>query len=192
VVVPSYRLAPANPHPAQIEDVAAAFAWTVKNIERYGGDPKRIFLGGHSAGGHLVALLALDGRYLAEHALQPVKTIRGVVAMSGVYEITNLEFAFGQDPEGWKKASPMTYAAKSAPPFVVTYCQWDYATLPAQARRFDAALRRAGARSELVYVPGQNHISEIINSVQDGDLTAQSVLRLIGLGPSPTLPGGSK
>lgn len=194
VVVPSYRLAPANPHPAQIEDTAAAFAWTVRNIEKYGGDPRRIYVGGHSAGGHLVALLALDQRWLAAYELDPASSIRGVIAMSGVYVIESDHRAFGADSAGWRAASPATWVTKSAPPFIVTYCQWDYATLPAQARRFHQQLTAAGVKSELVYVPGENHISEIINATRQDDRTAQSVLRLIGLG-TPSLNsanGGSK
>jgi acetyl esterase/lipase len=194
VVIPSYRLAPAHVHPAQAEDVAAAIAWTVKNVRAYGGDPSRIYLGGHSAGGHLVALVALDPRYLAAHELKPA-LFKGVIAMSGVYDVRNLENVFGKDPAAWPAASPLTYVRATAPPFMVTYCQWDYATLPAQARRFHAALREAGARSELVYVPAQNHISEVINAVKEDDLTAQSVLRLIGLPggtPAPQQSGGSK
>lgn len=194
VVIPSYRLAPAHLHPAQAEDAAAALAWTVKNIAQYGGDPQRIYLGGHSAGGHLVALIALDPRYLAKHELEP-SLLKGVIAMSGVYDVRNLENVFGKDPTQWPGASPQTYVHAKAPPFTVTYCQWDYATLPAQARQFHAALRRAGARSELVYVPAQNHISELINIVADADLTAQSVFKLIGLPAAPTPPpqsGGSK
>ncbi|MGC3956532.1 MAG: alpha/beta hydrolase [Verrucomicrobiota bacterium] len=183
------------PHPAQMEDVAAALAWTVAHIAEYGGDPQRIDVGGHSAGGHLAALLALDGRYLVTHKLAP-SLIRGVIPMSGVYQITNLEHVFGSDPAAWKAASPQSYVRAGSPPFVISYCQWDYATLPAQAREFHAALVKAGVRSELVYVPGMNHISEIINTVQPGDLTAESVLRLIGLGgqktESPQHTGGSK
>ena len=195
VVVPSYRLAPAALHPAQAEDVAAALAWTVKHAAEYGGDPGRIYLGGHSAGGHLAALVALDPKYLAAHQLKP-SLLKGVIAMSGVYDVQNLENVFGKDPAGWPAASPQTYIRRDAPPFIVTYCQWDYATLPAQARQFHAALREAGAQSELVYVPAQNHISEVINMVADGDLTAQSVFKLIGTGPvadpKPQQSGGSK
>ncbi len=175
VVMPSYRLAPKNPHPAQIEDVAAAFAWTVKNIERYGGNPARVFIGGHSAGGHLVALLALDGRYLAKHGLTP-RAIKGVAALSGVYAIQGLENVFGTSQE---QASPMTYIKAGAPPFVVTYCQWDYATLPRQAKVFHAKLREAGIKSELVYVPREGHITEIVRAVKPGDPTAQAILKLI-------------
>src|SRR5213076_3437243 len=85
-VVPSYRLAPKNPHPAQIEDVAAAFAWTVRHVAEYGGDTNRIYLGGHSAGGHLSALLTLNARYLEEYGILPSQ-IKGVLALSGVYDL---------------------------------------------------------------------------------------------------------
>ncbi|MFB3830141.1 MAG: alpha/beta hydrolase fold domain-containing protein [Bryobacteraceae bacterium] len=173
VVAPSYRLAPKNPHPAQIEDVAAAFAWTVRHIERHGGDPGRIFIGGHSAGGHLVALLALDPRYLARHELTPA-AIRGVAALSGVYDVRSLSLF----PDG-AQASPLTYVRAGAPPFLVTYCQWDYYMLPAQARRLDAALRQAGVASQLVYVPRESHISEITNIWKPEDATARAVLAFL-------------
>src|SRR5574340_165524 len=164
VVVPSYRLAPKDPHPAQIEDVAAAFAWTVGHIERHGGNPARIFIGGHSAGGHLAALLALDPHYLARFDLTPA-AIRGVAALSGVYDVSSLRNLF---PDA-AQASPLTYVRAGAPPFVVTYCQWDYYMLPAQAHRLDAALRQAGVASELVYVPRESHISEIVNIAKPDD-----------------------
>ncbi len=66
VVIPSYRLMPQNPYPAQMEDAAAAFAWVYRNIAQYGGDASRIYVAGHSSGGHLASLLALDPKYLAE------------------------------------------------------------------------------------------------------------------------------
>src|SRR5262249_38651356 len=60
----SHRLSPQHRFPAQIDDVAAAFAWVKKNIASKRGDPKRVFLMGHSSGAHLVLLLATDAKYL--------------------------------------------------------------------------------------------------------------------------------
>lgn len=174
VVIPSYRLAPQNPHPAQIEDVAAAFAWTVKNIAEHGGDPSRIFIAGHSAGGHLVSLLALDPKYLEKYGIKE-GAIRGVMTSSGVYDVRPLAL-FGADEQARRSASPIEYVHRNAPPFLVTYCQWDYAGLPAQAREFDRALRRNFIESTLVYVPGENHISEIVNVMRDDDPTARAML----------------
>ncbi len=178
VVIPSYRLSPANLHPAHIEDVAAAFAWTARNIASHGGDAERIYIGGHSAGGHLVALLALDGRYLKRHELSPNR-VRGVIPMSGVYNVELLANIFGAEAEVRRQASPIHLVKSPAPPFLVTYCQWDYPTLPAQARAFHEALRQAGASSELLYVAGESHISEIVSIVKENDATAKAVLRFV-------------
>ena len=56
----NYRLAPAARFPEIVDDCVAAAAWVRDNIGRYSGDPERLFVGGHSAGGHLAALVALD------------------------------------------------------------------------------------------------------------------------------------
>ena len=180
-VAPSYRLAPKHPYPAQLQDTAAALAWTVRHIAEYGGDTNRIFVGGHSAGGHLAALLALDERALAAHQLSP-KVIRGVLAFSGVYNLTageGLESVFGKAVAGRRAAAPLTYVRAGAPPFLVTYCEWDYFSLPAQAKEFHGALRQAGNRSELVYVPQESHISEMVSVTREQDPTVAAALRFI-------------
>ncbi len=86
VVMPNYRLSPTIKHPEHIRDIARAFAWTHGNIAKHGGDPNRLFLVGHSAGGHLVALLATDEQYLKAEG-RNINDIRGVVGLSGVYSI---------------------------------------------------------------------------------------------------------
>ncbi|MBM3836969.1 MAG: alpha/beta fold hydrolase [Verrucomicrobia bacterium] len=180
-VVPSYRLAPQHPHPAQIEDVAAAFAWVARHIAEYGGDTNRIYVGGHSAGGHLASLLSLDAKYLQTHGLAP-RLIRGTLALSGVYNLATGESqasVFGKDPEVRRDASPLFHVKEGAAPFLITYCQWDYATLPAQAREFHAALKRANVSSELVFIPRQSHISEMVNVPNEDDPTAAAVRRFI-------------
>src|SRR6185295_3087836 len=118
---------PQNPHPAQIEDVAAAFAWVVRNIAEHGGDPSRIYLNGHSAGAHLVSLLALDEKYLRQFDL-PRTAIRSVIAMSGVYDVDKLDtfLTAGDDKTDKHDASPAAHAHSGAPPFLISYCQWDY------------------------------------------------------------------
>ncbi|MBM3832919.1 MAG: alpha/beta fold hydrolase [Verrucomicrobia bacterium] len=180
-VAPSYRLAPKFRHPAQIEDVAAAFAWVVRHIAEHGGDTNRIYIGGHSAGGHLAALLALDERYLAKHQLTP-KIIRGTIALSGVYNLAVGEgqaSVFGNDPQFRREASPLFHVKAGSPPFLISYCQWDYPTLPAQAREFNAALRKHGVPADLLYVPRESHISEMIAVAKENDVTATAILKFL-------------
>lgn len=176
VVIPSYRLMPANPHPAQIEDVAAAFAWTYRYISKYGGDAKNIIVAGHSAGGHLASLLALDPQWLKRVQLPP-DAVRAVVSISGVYDVSRLQI-FG-DEASRTAASPLTRVRGDAPPFLIAYCQWDYFGLPAQARHMDAELRKAFVRSRLVYVPRENHISEILDLANDNDPLTSAMLKFM-------------
>ncbi len=62
VVVPEYRLSPEHPFPAGLEDCLEALSWTRDNIDRFGGDPGSIAVGGDSAGGNLAAVLAVHAR----------------------------------------------------------------------------------------------------------------------------------
>ncbi len=90
-VMVNYRLSPAVRHPEHVKDLARAYAWTRRHIQEYGGDPERIFLSGHSAGGHLAALLATDDTYWKDPQLGLTEAdraaLRGVIAASGVYHI---------------------------------------------------------------------------------------------------------
>lgn len=86
VVMPNYRLSPWVKHPEHAKDVARAFAWTKANIGKHGGDPNQLFLAGHSAGGHLAALLGTDDSYLKAEGLT-LADVRGIIAMSGVYHL---------------------------------------------------------------------------------------------------------
>jgi acetyl esterase/lipase len=90
-VMPNYRLSPLAQHPEHVQDVAKAFAWTARNIARYGGSPDRLFLCGHSAGGHLVSLLATDEAYLKAEGVKP-SAIKGVISVSGVYRLFAVAF----------------------------------------------------------------------------------------------------
>ena len=131
----NYRLYPDNTISDQMADVAAAIAWVKNNIAQYGGDPNRIFLMGHSAGAHLVSLVATDESYLAAEGLS-LSDLRGVIAMdTQAYDINTLllnmpetngqvyRTVFGDDPENWKKFSPITYIApgQNIPPFFIIY-----------------------------------------------------------------------
>src|SRR5947209_5431295 len=79
--------------------VARAFAWTQKHAAEYGGRPDQIFACGHSAGGHLVSLLATDESYLKAEGLS-AKDIKGVISVSGVYQVDAFNFKASVKSEG--------------------------------------------------------------------------------------------
>lgn len=88
VVPVNYRLHPQVTCPAYIQDAAAAIAWTFRNIEKYGGDPAKIFVSGHSAGGYLTSMVGVDKRWLAECGVDADK-IAGLIPLSG-HTITHM------------------------------------------------------------------------------------------------------
>jgi acetyl esterase/lipase len=85
-VLPNYRLSPQVKHPEHVRDVARAVAWTHAHIGEHGGRPDQLFLAGHSAGGHLVALLTTDKQYLQAEGLG-TDIVKGVIGVSGIYRI---------------------------------------------------------------------------------------------------------
>ncbi len=135
-----YRLSPKVQHPAHIQDVAKGFAWTVANIGKYGGNADAIFVSGHSAGGHLAALLATDDDYLKAEKLS-LSNIKGVIPVSGVFVISpRMKNIFGDDAEVCKKASPQNHVAEKQPPFLILYADADLGDLGKQAEAFAPAL----------------------------------------------------
>jgi arylformamidase len=90
----NYSLAPKNKYPSFLNDLAAAIRWTKDNIARYGGDPDRLVLVGHSAGAHLVALLGTDPQFLKAQGL-PLNVFKAVVP------VDTASFNFLVDPYGW-------------------------------------------------------------------------------------------
>ncbi|MEM7477447.1 MAG: alpha/beta hydrolase [Planctomycetota bacterium] len=82
VVAVNYRFSPQVKSPAYVEDAAAAVAWTFKNIEKYGGSKKKIFVSGHSAGGYLTSMIGLDKKYLEAHQID-ADDIAGLIPYSG-------------------------------------------------------------------------------------------------------------
>ena len=80
-----YRLAPAAQYPAALDDCLSALAWVYKHISHYGGDPRRLFIGGHSAGGHLAALAAVRSDLRAARDI-PAGALRACLPVSGSFD----------------------------------------------------------------------------------------------------------
>ena len=148
VVTINYRLSPAVMHPAHTEDTAAAFAWVVEHIDSYGGDANRLYLAGHSAGGYLVALLALDPSYLARHDLS-FSSFRGVIPISPFLYVEETapnrdKSVWGTDMAVWKQASVSAYIGPDKPSMLLVAADGDADWRRDQIERLARELRAAG------------------------------------------------
>jgi acetyl esterase/lipase len=181
VVVISYRLSPGVTHPEHVKDVARAFAWTHKNIGKYGGKTDRLILAGHSAGAHLVSLLTTDARYLAAHKLT-TEAIRAVIPISGVYNVPNrfLPKVFGTEEGAGRKASPIAYVRKGLPPFFILYADRD---LPGCGKNpsemFCSALVEKGVKARSLEITESNHYNILFDAGKTGTKTSAAILEFI-------------
>lgn len=180
-VVINYRLSPAVRHPEHVRDVARAFAWTCKNIARYGGRPDRIFVSGHSAGGHLIALLVTDESFLRAEGLT-AKAIRGAIALSGVYRVPEryLASVFGTDPELRRQASPIEHVRPGLPPFLLVYGDDDFPGCDREpAEAFCQALKEKGDRARTLEVRECGHINVLMNAALRDTPVSRAILAFI-------------
>jgi len=180
VVVTNYRLTPKVQHPEHIKDVARAFAWTYKHIADYGGNRSAIFVAGHSAGGHLVALLGTDASYLKAHGLD-LKAIKGDIPISGVMEIDKdfMPRVFGGDEKVCKAASPVCHVRKELPPFLVLYADNDLKVCSRTSIDFAKVLKDKEASVEEREIKTRNHFTILLNAVVDGDPVANAIVDFV-------------
>jgi acetyl esterase/lipase len=161
----NYRLLPAVDMGTIVRDIAKSIRWVHDHIADYGGDPKRLFIMGHSAGAQLAALICTDDRYLKAEGV-PLANVKGCVPVDGdTYDVPaiiataearwrahGLERAkfghrekFGNDPAKHKDFSAVTHVArgKDIPPFLILHVA-EHPDTSAQARRLGNVLKEAG------------------------------------------------
>lgn len=174
----NYRLSPpasANPpagrvmHPVHAQDVARAIAWVKAHAAEHGGDPTRVALMGHSAGAHLVSLVATSQEFLGAHGLGPSAVnctaaldtegydIPSTMASAGPVQRALYENAFGTEPATWTAASPLTHVKAGAGigPFLLA--RRGSADRQAVANRFRDALTAAAVPVTVVDASTYDH-----------------------------------
>ena len=160
-VIPDYRLYPRVRFPGFLRDNAAAVAWTKANIARYGGDPARIFLMGHSAGAYNAAMLTLDRQWLAADGLDPDRDIAGTIGLAGPYDFLPLHDPELEDifaPAGDLRLSqPIAFARGDASPMFLAAGTADKTVWPRNTEHLAAALRADGGVVEERLYDGVNH-----------------------------------
>lgn len=196
----NYRLLPEGQYPRNAQDVANALAWVSNHIAEFGGDPKQIFLMGHSAGATLVAQVGTDETFL-KNAGKDLTLLKGVIANEGTYgvavdeaEVERYKSLFGAD---WKAALPISHVAagKSIPPFMLFYVSAGesmVANTAPQAIGLGDAFRKAGLRVDLVPLDHVEHFGANERIGESGDITTVSVEHFLDSITGRTTPAAWK
>ena len=164
-VIPDYRLYPAVRFPAFMNDAAAAVGWAHANAGRFGGDAHRLFLMGHSAGGQIAVLLALDPGYLQSVDLSFGSDICGVIGLAAPYDFQTVGRAdmtgiFGPEAE-WPHAQPIDHVSARAPPMLLLPGREDHTIDPRNTLQLAARLRDAGVSVRDELYPDVGHLTMI-------------------------------
>ncbi len=165
VVLADYRLYPQVRYPAFVEDSAEAVAWTFNNIQHYGGDQKKVFVMGHSAGAYNAAMVALDGRWLIAQKASPT-SLRGWIGLAGPYDFLPIEnpdvrpvFFYPDSPP---QSQPARHVTSSAPPALLVASHADkLVDATRNTGGLAASLRAAHVPVEEVYFDSTSHASLI-------------------------------
>lgn len=168
-VVADYRLYPQVRYPAFVEDSAAAVAWTLKNIARFGGDPQHVFLMGHSSGAYNAAMVALDRRWLANLGTSPAR-ISGWIGLAGPYDFLPVQnkdvrpvFFYPDSPPD---SQPIHHVTHEAPPALLLAASEDTVVNPKRNTGGMAdKLRANNVAVKEVYYPKPSHATLIATLV---------------------------
>ncbi len=162
VVTPDYRLSPKAKYPAYVDDAAAAIAWTVKHIAEQGGDPHKVFIGGHSAGATLALLVGMDPDRLKPHGLS-LGSVAGIAQVSAqVLTHYTIREERGQPRYAitCDEAAPAFYIRKALPPILTIYAQNDMLSRAEENQFFVTTLKAAGhAENYSLRVDDRDHAS---------------------------------
>lgn len=161
-VVPDYRVYPEVRIAGILQDAAQAFAWAKRNVGRFGGDSKRMFVVGHSAGAHIAAMLTLDGSWLAKVGLNSRRDIAGFIGVAGPYDFLPLHddalkaiFA-GND---LTRTQPISFVTGNEPPALLVTGRQDLIVDPGNTARLAARLRVKGDDVTEIEYPAIGHMA---------------------------------
>jgi len=151
----NYRLSPQFPYPAGVEDLTRVVAWIKAHAREQGGDPARIYLWGHSAG----------GAHVADYLVRVKKpAVAGAVLTSGIYTLGNTVSVwkdyYGEDVSRYAARESLPLLAKSKVPLLVTGAELDPPNFVADTNELVWARKASGMPTQSVVLPGHSHISE--------------------------------
>lgn len=168
-----------------VDQVRLAVASLYLHAEEFGGDPNRIFVSGHSSGGHLAAAVATTD-WKTRFGL-PQDVVKGALCCSGIYDLEPVRLSARNDYVQLDEAlvaalSPMRHLANLRCPIAVGIGEHESDEFKRQAREFAAAIERHGVPVDLIEGPGLNHFEIVTTLASPTGLLARTALHQMGLG----------
>jgi acetyl esterase/lipase len=165
VVVPDYRLYPDVRFAGFMADAAQAVRWAKRNIDRFGGDPERVYLMGHSSGAHIAAMLTLNREYLETVGMKPAE-LRGMIGLAGPYDFLpftreSSKTIFGPETEYWR-SQPINYVDGGNPPILLMTGNDDDVVHPRNTRHLAARIAASGGAVQTVEYAGVGHVGILV------------------------------
>lgn len=184
-VVVNYSLCPKVSIGEIVRQVRASVAWVLRNIAQYGGDPSRVSVGGHSAGGHLTAM-CLQTEWARDYGL-PQDPLVGALMVSGLFDLRPLRYSYLQpalqlDEETIQRCSPQFAVRKTATPALVTWGALESHEFARQSTGYAQALSQTGGRAELMPQAGAHHFSAIHGFADGADPLCQWIAKVSARG----------
>ncbi|WPB58906.1 alpha/beta hydrolase [Xylophilus sp. GOD-11R] len=163
VAIPDYRLSPGVRYPTFLEDCAQAVRWAVNHADRYGADPDRLVLMGHSAGAYNAAMLALDPRWLQAVGLSP-RRVSAWIGLAGPYDFLPIDEPMTRAAFEWPAtpadSQPIAHVTPQSPPALLLAADRDDTVDPDRnSAGLAERLRAAGVEVSFKRYPRVNHVT---------------------------------
>jgi arylformamidase len=182
VVVSNYSLCPRVSIAEITRQSRAVIAWLYREVRRFNGDPERIFVCGHSAGGQQVGMLAATD-WSGDYGLPP-DVVKGGIPISGIFDLSPLAYSWLQPKlalthEIIRRESPLLNIPPAGPPLLIVLGENESIEFHRQSAVYLDTWKSNGLKAELLVQPGKNHITAIEDLARSDSLLCQALLRFI-------------
>lgn len=178
-VIIDYEICPKVTVDEIVRQCRAAVAWVYKNVGAFGGDRKRLYVTGNSAGGHLTAMMAITN--WVEDYMLPADVIKGACPISGLYDLEPFQYTWLQpkiqfNGQQIRRNSPILQVPESGIPLLVSWGTEESSEFWRQSEEFGAAWVAKGNRVEMYPQQGSNHFTAIDGFADPGSPLLDKVL----------------
>lgn len=164
-VIADYRIFPEVRFPDFLHDAAQAVSWTASNAQRFGGDPDKLFVMGHSAGAHIGIMLAVNPEYLGAVGMSPAR-LRGAIGLAGPYDFLPLDTErlkeiFGAETQ-WPISQPVNFVRGQEPPLLLATGDVDERVKPKNTVNLARRVREHGGVVREIHYPDFGHVKIVL------------------------------